>query len=470
MRQLIKSLNNGKNLNEDLPSYVNMLGEEYRSYALVQSMMQYYVMCEQHEEGFFKEKEVIETVQFIEDVIEELFVLDEGADRDACIAKIDAERTKVIRMMEVLTNYTDQLMIFEYMLNRIEHKFDQSEQEFAEDDSVFAQELLQYILGVKDTYVVNEKIKDVIGQLPVRMARSKFFELVKNSISLYKGSEKDSLDGYLYMIRTSATLYKPESDGQYFASWGAFVDKLKKVDFDSLEKEQFDTLFDELKEKARDISDASEVFVTLQELINSLYAYLLVGFDSERDEEGKWKKEEAICKEVIITIAKQVKAEDNYIIAESLMEQLEQIEGTPERIMTGIQHLMGSFQMVRESYADKIKELQLERNFSDLEKVGDLLSSSIFIEFKEQCTKEVTEEMAEKETVQLVEELSALFHDNSIRFVRAVIASVISRMPVFFAGVEEISEYIQTSLELCKDIAEKKASYEILRDMLVENN
>ena len=468
MRQLIKSLNNGKNLNNDLPSYVAMLGEKYHSYALVQTMMQYYVMCEQHEEGFFKEKEVIETVQFIQEVIEELFVSDKSAKRDACIEKIDVLRTKVIRMMEVLTNYTDQLMIFEYILNRIEHKYDQSGQEFAEDDSVFAQELLQYILGVKDTYVVNEKIKDVIGQLPVRMARSKFFELVKNSISLYKGSEKDSLDGYLYMLRTSATLYKPASDGQYFTSWGAFVDKLKKADFDSLDKEQFDTLFGELKEKARDISDASEVFVTLQELINSLYAYLLVGFDLESDKAGKWEKEEAICKDVIITIAKQVKLDDNYVIAESLMEQLEQIEGTPERIMTGIQHLMGSFQMVKESYANQIKELQLDKKFSDLEKVEDLLSPSIFIEFKEKCTEEVTEEMAEKETVKLVEELSALFHDNSIRFVRAVIASVLSRMPVFFAGVEEISEYIQTSLEQCKDLAEKKASYEILRAMLVE--
>lgn len=468
MRQLIKSLNNGKNLNNDLPSYVAMLGEEYHSYALVQTMMQYYVMCEQHEEGFFKEKEVIDTVQFIQEVIEELFVSDKSAKRDACIEKIDVLRTKVIRMMEVLTNYTDQLMIFEYILNRIEHKYDQSGQEFAEDDSVFAQELLQYILGVKDTYVVNEKIKDVIGQLPVRMARSKFFELVKNSISLYKGSEKDSLDGYLYMLRTSATLFKPASDGQYFTSWGAFVDKLKKADFDSLNKEQFDTLFGELKEKARDISDASEVFVTLQELINSLYAYLLVGFDSESDKAGKWEKEEAICKDVIITMAKQVKLDDNYVIAESLMEQLEQIEGTPERIMTGIQHLMGSFQMVKESYANQIKELQLDKKFSDLEKVEDLLSPSIFIEFKEKCTEEVTEEMAEKETVKLVEELSALFHDNSIRFVRAVIASVLSRMPVFFAGVEEISEYIQTSLEQCKDIAEKKASYEILRAMMVE--
>lgn len=469
MRQLIKSLNNGKNLDKDLPSYVSMLGEQYHSYALLQSMMQYYVMCEQHEEGFFKEKEVIETVQFIHEIMEELFVETKDTKIDLTVAKIDAERTKIIRMMEVLTNYTDQLMIYEYMLNRIEHKFDQPAKELDEDDSVLAQELLQYILGVKDSYVVNEKIKEVIGQLPVRMARSKFFELVKNSISLYKGSEKDSLDGYLYMLRTSAMLYKPESDGLYFKGWGAFVEKLKAVDFDTLEKEEFDTLFDELKEKAKDISDASEVFVTLQELINSLYVYLLTEDNLDSDTTKEWEKEEEICKDVIITIAKHVKIDDNYVVEDSLMEKLEQIEGTPERIMTGIQHLMGSFQMAKESYADKIEELQLVKHFSEFERAEDLLSSSIFIEFKEKCTEAVTEDMAEKKTVQLVEELSRLFQGSSIRFVRAIIASVISRMPVFFAGVDEISEYIQNSLEQCKDSAEKKASYEILKAILVEN-
>ena len=469
MRQLIKSLNNGKNLDNDLPSYVRTLSNEYHSYALTQAMMQYYVMCEQHEDGYFKEKEVLETVRVIHEMMEELFVKENSLNKEACIQRIDAERTRIIRKMEVLTNYTDQLMIYEYILNRMEYKFEDEEQGMDEDDSMFVQQLLQYVLSVKDNYVVNEKIKEVIGQLPVRMARSKFYELVKNSISLYKGSEKDSLDGYLYMLRTSASLYKPECEGQYFESWGEFVAELRKVDFDSLEKEQFDKVFLALKEKAQDISDASEVFVTLQELINSLYAYLLVDMDTANAQSSTWEKEESICKEIIISIANKVKIEDNYGMTEEVMQKLELMEGIPEKIMTGIQHLMGSFQMAKESYHEKIHELQLEKAFSMLEKLEDLLSSSIFIEFKKKCTEEVTEKMAEEETVKLVEEFSELFHGSSIRFVRAVIASVLSRMPVFFAGVEEVSEYMQTSLEQCKDIAEKKACYELLRDMLEED-
>ena len=148
------------------------------------------------------------------------------------------------------------------------------------------------------------------------MARSKFYELVKNSISLYKGSEKDSLDGYLYMLRTSATLYEPECEGQYFDNWRTFVERLEKTDFDSLDKTQFDNLFAELKETAKDISDASEVFVTLQELINSLYAMLLTSKQDINKISSAWEKEEVLCKEIIISIAKQVQVDDNYNIIE----------------------------------------------------------------------------------------------------------------------------------------------------------
>ncbi len=466
-RQLIKSLNSGKNLDNDLPSYVCELSEQYHSYAFVQAMMQYYVMCEQHEEGYFKEKEVLETVRFLHDVIGELFLGQKDFDKDACLQRIDEERTNIIRKMEVLTNYTDQLMIYEYMLNRIEHKFTQSEQEV--DDSLFAQQLLQYVLSVKDSYVVNEKIKNVIGQLPVRMARSKFYELIKNSISLYKGSEKDSLEGYLYMLRTSATLYHPECEKQYFDNWREFVAQLEKVDYDSIEEKQFATLLSQLKETAKDISDASEVFVTLQELINSLYVIVLTSTQKKTEKDSIWRKEEEICEDIIISIAKQVKLDDNYDISEQLMEKLEQIEGTPEKIMSEIQHLMGSFQLVKETYKDRIQVLHLVEAFDVLEKIEDLLSSSIFIEFKEKCTDEVTEKVAEEETVQLVKELSELFQGKSIRFVRAVIASVISRMPVFFANIDEVSDYMQTSLEQCKDFAEKRACYELLSSMLEED-
>lgn len=241
---------------------------------------------------------------------------------------------------------------------------------------------------------------------------------------------------------------------------------MRTEDLESLEQAEFDALFDELKEKARDIADASEVFVTLQELLNSLYVYLL--FHKQEEEEGIWKQECVLCQDVIAAITKRRKENRCDVISKELLENLEKLEGVPEKIMVHMQQLTGSFQMIKEAYAEQIQQLELSKNFEEFEKAEVLVSSSIFVEFTEKCLEPVTQEMADQETVKLIEEFSTLFHNHSIRFVRAVIACVLSRMPVFFANMEEVSEYIQASLSQCRDVAEKKASYELLRGMLVE--
>lgn len=464
IRQLIKNINNGNNLDNNLPAYTAMLAGQFNSYALVQSMMQYYVICEQYDEGFFKEQEVIETVQFLHNMMEKLFM--ENEEGLSLLSELDAERTKVIRKMEVLTNYTDQLMVYEYMLNRIEHKFDQPETESVEDDTTFAQQILQYIFAMKDNYIVGERLKEVVGQLPVRMARSRFYELVKNSISLYKGGDKESLEGYLYMLRTCAMLYKPEAEGMYFADWGTFIDKLKEADFEMLDGDGYRALSTELYKRAEDIRAASEVFVSLQELINSLYVYLLSEPKMNADTTVMWQADRECCRTIIAEICQQRKLGHKQDSMEQLTEQLNMLEGIPEKIMMNIQQLLGCFQLAQESYETQLVQLKLKETFADFEKAQSLLSTSVFVEFNERSEQLVSDEMAAYETEKLLDEFSGMFHENSIRFVRAVIANVLSRMPVFFTSGEEISEYIKASLEQCKDKAEKVASYELLKELM----
>ena len=57
-KQLIKNINNGKNLEKELPAYVFTLAGQYQNQAVIRSAMQYYVMYEQYAEGMFVEKEV----------------------------------------------------------------------------------------------------------------------------------------------------------------------------------------------------------------------------------------------------------------------------------------------------------------------------------------------------------------------------------------------------------------------------
>lgn len=463
-KQLIKNLNNGKNLDKVLPEYIHVLAENYKNQAFIRCAMQYYVMYEQYADGMFIEEEVKDTVNDICEMMKRVFVQKEDFEKEECISRIESARSNIIEKMEVLTNYTDQITVYEYVLNRIEHKFDETIAE--EDTTVFTQKLMQYIFGVKDNFVMNEKIKEVISQLPVRMARSKFYELIKNSISLYKGGQKESLDSYLYMLRTSAMLYKPKGEGQYFKNWGAFVETLRTTDYGKLTKEAFDDLSGELMGKAANIMYTSEMFVSLQELINSLYVFVLMD-EQENVLPDEYQDIRKVCEEIITAIDSKMKHGEEQPF--DMEKKLYQLEGVPEKIAQNISQLEGSLDMVKESYKERLAEYGLEVVTANLEKAQTLLSDSIFVEFKEQSLEEVSDEMAEEETKKLIDELSILFQKNSIRVVRAVIASTIARMPVFFANTEEVSEYIQSSLDQCKDAAEKAASFEILRSVIEED-
>ena len=59
--------------------------------------------------------------------------------------------------------------------------------------------------------------------------------------------------------------------------------------------------------------------------------------------------------------------------------------------------------------------------------------------------------------------LDRLFTVSQQSVKRAVMAAVLSMLPVFFNNTEEIQDYINSSLIQCSDEAEKKAVVEVVR-------
>jgi hypothetical protein len=62
--------------------------------------------------------------------------------------------------------------------------------------------------------------------------------------------------------------------------------------------------------------------------------------------------------------------------------------------------------------------------------------------------------------------MTKLFENVSIQVRRAVMATVLSQLPVFFNNTEEIQSYINISLMQCSDDAEQKATVEILKALM----
>ena len=58
------------------------------------------------------------------------------------------------------------------------------------------------------------------------------------------------------------------------------------------------------------------------------------------------------------------------------------------------------------------------------------------------------------------------FKNNNKQLNRAVMALIISKLPVFFNNITEIQDYVYNSLSNCTNKAEKNASIEIVKSLM----
>ena len=84
--------------------------------------------------------------------------------------------------MEAITRYVDLFELYEYALNRVEYRF--KEMDRVEDDEAFARKVLRYIFESDDNSVINNRIKEIISQLPVRITKEKYYDFMRSGIGM----------------------------------------------------------------------------------------------------------------------------------------------------------------------------------------------------------------------------------------------------------------------------------------------
>ncbi len=433
---------------------MNTLYNAYYKAAFVKGTFEYYMLYEK-EAG----KEAVD--QNVLDTIHSTFsYLLSGTmvDNNEQIERVEALRMIIIEKMQVLTAYTDCLQIYEYVLNRLEQKY---HPEPLINEELFANKLFRYIFSVKDNMIVNENIKESIAQLPVRMTKNRYFDIIRQSIGLYKGSDKEALDAYLYMLRTAAMLYKPDGQDEYFLEYKEQLHQFETADYNALSEEEYHRLTNLLSNLAADLVEKTDFYVSVQELLNSIDTILISLTYMEKDE---WDKE-VECRGVLSYVYHSftnVLIDSNIDMAEDMAEgKLTLLEGQQEKVHDIIQRV--------ESRILNEYEKNTDKNLLNLEKMGKLMSSSIFVDLdKKETSDKVGDAEIEVATKQIVEELSKLFQQNSKFVSRAVMAATMGKMPIFFQNTEEVKSYIKNSLEQCSDCSEKNASMKILSDLMDE--
>lgn len=381
-------------------------------------------------------------------------LLSEYLEGKLCLEELDGLRKQVISSVEVTTAYLDCFQIYEYVMNRLERRFITGS-DVSGDDGEVVSRIMGYIWGSKDNVVVNGRIQEVIGQLPIRFTRSKFYSMVNDCLSIYIGSDRTAIDNMMYVLRTEAMSSLPEDMKTGFEELYEILENLRQADYSRLTKEEYLSLSNSMQNGCEILTEDSGIYMLLIDLINDLYLMFLAKADAVVD-----LAEEELLGGIAAGILGQFKEESQTPLEEEITEKLVLLEGRQESFY--------------EKYAQQdLNSEELEEPYREiLKKVEILMSGSSFVSLEDMPASEEKADRVyvEQKAQTFFTELDGLFKGLKKPVVRAVMAQMLSKLPVCFNSADEIESYIRTSLESCTDIYEKEASIELLTELMESEN
>lgn len=462
MKKIVKNIMQKHDMDNSLKLYAAKMSSYYYNFANVCLAMNYYVYYE-----VAKDSEENENINAITRQL--VTIIEEGTVKNKVtneiLYEVDALRNKVISTMKVLTSYTDIFSRYEYILNRVEYNFKSTEGISLPDNEEFTKKIMRYIVADEDSVVVNGKIAEIIAELPIRMTKSKFFERLNEGINVYRDTDKKSLDDFLYMVRSSAMLITPSEEDDVFDDLKDIYKSLKETDYTKLSEEEYNELSGKVTYAANYIQNIVNIYMMLQQVINQLYVVL-----STKKYVNDNNNDISAANSIIKYITKGFMSGENKAVYSELEDCLISLEGKQEGIHEAYmkyEHLLDEIKM---NMVSDISGKDYEDCFKVLFKDEILLSDSLFVEFDVNTLEgeEMTEEYFENIKKEFLEEVEEFFCNNQRAVKRSVMAIIIASLPVFFNNLQELQDYIYTSLESCRQQSEMYACAEIINTIIDE--
>lgn len=381
-------------------------------------------------------------------------LLGEVLENKGSIDDLDQMRNQLSGVIEVLNAYVDGINVYEYVLNRLERRF-VTGVKIQESEEEVVSKVMQYIWNSKDTVVINGRIMEVIGQLPIRLTRNKFYNMVSDSLSIYIDGDRSALDNMMYLLRTSSLVQVPDDMEKGMEELCQMLLTLKEADYTALTEEEYKKLSRIIEEAVQMVTDLIGDCISLMELVNDLYMIELTRKDAFVDVE-----EEDVLKFIISGVLEKFKKEDWTEIDDDITGKLVFLEGRQEKLYEKYLKYESTDEFVEEPYKDILR------------KIAVLLSGSSFasLEEAEDADEKADRRYVEKTAENYFEELNQLFQGMKKPVVRAVMSQALSKLPVCFNSAHEIESYIRSSLDSCTDICEKETCMELLLELVESEN
>ena len=299
-------------------------------------------------------------------------------------------------------------------------------------DEDMTQEILQKLSSETDQTVRQSMLVSIIEQLPMRMTRKRFFQVLAEGMDAYKGSDKEAVDGQLFMLRTAAMLEEPAEFKQSFPAFYEVVETFKQAPLSTVSEAEWNKLHDMLADAMEELNSQMDRMLLLQELINDLCVVTMT-------DGCTWTEQHKTCSSII-----------SFTLT----------PGTDEAALNAM------LTELMQSSKEQLSEQGMIETFSKLEVLSKLLSSSRFADIEQKQESETVEaSYIEEQTAALISELETFLKSSSKPLARAVMAKLVTMVPLFIRDYNQLEEYIKNSLSSCSDVAEKLACIEIIRSL-----
>lgn len=460
-KQIEQEVRKGKQLEVHLPMLLNHISSDYYAYSGMSFAMHYYNVFEMLVSGECSKgaKDYIQKVNGI--VLDTMFSEFDATKREQGIKKLHELRVEIISIMQGLTSYADRFSLYEYMLNRIEPNYKDDLEDIDVETEV--KELVSLIFANEDRLVMNENIHNMLSQLPVRMTKNRFYDMLKESLSIYDGSEESTVDDFIYMIRSAAGIFQSERMGEDFPSLMEAVKRLENADYQSLSESNYKELEKVLSDATSLLRLETESYYALEEAVNALYSVLLneVYASTEAVTTGNLLK--GIVKEIALLLQK------NQIISipEDLVDEFSVAEGKLEHYLEAVTEDEAMIDLIKKDHKKLAQAIMVEQQLECLVLSQSLVSNSLFIDLEKQWNGKIADKaFLEQRWCELVDEFGRVLSEGNKLMNRARIAATLREMPVLFSNSTEVRDYMRNSLAGCRDVAERVASVALLKQLL----
>jgi hypothetical protein len=443
-RNLIQEMKKKKKYGVHLNEYTQYFSTMYYEYASIQLAFSYYTVYEILSE--------MEDCTFIAPVFQEL-TSDLSLQGETAITAINTLRDRIIEIMDCVTLYTDALCIFEHILSRVEYRF--RDDAVVPDLSVVTTRIQQFIFADKDAVVTNDKIKSIVSELPLRMTKQRFYDIVSDSLSIYKDSDEEGVLGFVYMLRTIAGLKRDYQPVDGLRDMTAFIKECETTDYANISRADYERMRTQLNEYTEELNQIVTIYIQIQECINHFYTMQLCA-----PHMGSAGSACASAMAMVEQIRRNVDDADTESVLNGCNEHLEALEGKQESVMERLMEYEALLGDVASEHGDDVA-------VQSLVTCSKLVSSSMFIDLNAgENSVPVTDDFLQKTTASLLQEFADFFKSHSQIVNRAVMSRVLGAVPVFFNSADEVSEYVAYALEHCSDKSELAASIAIINQII----